>query len=205
MITDNELSRLSDMAQALRPEWPARTTRAFLARSMRNRTYADLALALAAVCADPESTSPARVEQPGPWWQAAKANTGRSSVPEVGPGRGVPACDRVGHEHETAHNCRACRAEELAETEADVAPLRPAPPPAEITAVAERHRRLTPKSDRRDFAQPEELRQPDHSAGANCARCGGFFIDDADGHEAHRTVFGHEPSRPAPVAAEAAS
>jgi hypothetical protein len=146
LITDNELSRLADMVQALRPEWPARTTRSFLARSMRNRTYADLMLALAAVCADPESTSPARVEQPGPWWQAAKANAGRSSVPEVGPGRGVTACDRVGHEHEAARNCRACRAERLAETEADTRPMQAAPPPAEVVAVAERHRRIAPTS-----------------------------------------------------------
>lgn len=193
MITDNELTRLADMVQALRPEWPSRTTRAFLARSMRNRAYADLCAALAVVCADPESTSPARVEQPGPWWQAAKANAGRSSVPEVGPGRGVAACDRVGHEHEAARNCRACRAERLAETEADTTPLQPAPPPPEITAVAERHRRVTPGPGRRDFAQTEELRQPDNSRGGNCARCGGFYIGDGDGQEAHRTVFGHQP------------
>lgn len=26
-----------------------------------------------------------------------------------------------------------------------------------------------------------------------CARCGGHFIDDADGQQAHSVVFGHHP------------
>lgn len=194
MISDNELTRLADMVQALRPEWPSRTTRAFLARTMRNRAYADLALALTAVCADPLSTTPARVEQPGPWWQAAKANMAQSTVPDPGPGRGTPRCRYPAHESEPADGCRLCAEGHNGE---------PAPMPDALVEVANRHRIKSSAGSRpsRDFAQPEELRQPDPEAIRRCARCNGAYIPDAPGADAHLAVFGHAPVAPAPTPA----
>ena len=114
MATDNELSRLADMAATLRPEWPARSVRTILARDHRDRAYADLAVALAALATDPATKTPARLAEHGHWWLATRHLAGRSEVVEVGPGRGTPRCDQPGHEHETAHACRACRAEAIA-------------------------------------------------------------------------------------------
>ncbi|HTY35380.1 hypothetical protein [Mycobacterium sp.] len=114
MLTDNELTRLADMAAALRPDWHARSVRAYLAKSAHaRRAYADVALALCAVAVDPKADTPARLDQHGPWWALHRALTG-SDVPDVGPGRGVQRCTKVGHEHEPATACRWCRSEAIA-------------------------------------------------------------------------------------------
>jgi len=111
MLDDRELTRLADMAAALRPDWHPRSTTAYLRRSQRHRGYADVGLALAFVALDPASDTPARLEQPGPWWQATRLHA--APPPPVGPGRGIPACRLPGHEHEPAHACRACRSERI--------------------------------------------------------------------------------------------
>lgn len=110
MATDLELDRVAGAVNALRPDWPVASLRTYLRSRHAGRAYADVAVALVAVAVDPASTTPARVEQPGPWWQATRA---------VGPGTYRPGpdgapCSRDGHEHEPAATCRACRAEYLA-------------------------------------------------------------------------------------------
>ena len=178
-MDDRELTRLADIAAAARPDWNHRSIRAFLAKNFATRAYADVAVAIVILAVQPENQTPRLLLDHGPWWQAV-GTAFRQQTQTPGPGA-EPACERVGHEHELARNCRACRAEALAETEVDAAPMQAAPPPAEVVAVAERHRRIAPKSGRRDFAQPEELRQPDNFSAHSCGRCGGFFIGDADG------------------------
>lgn len=121
MATDNELTRLAGMCAALRPDWNPRSIRAYLAAKHRDRAFTDLAVALAVLATDPETTTPGRLDEHGPWWIATRAlMTG--GVPEVGPGD-APRCNRPGHEHEAAAACRLCRAEQLTETP----PERPAP------------------------------------------------------------------------------
>ena len=193
MASDHELQIVAQVVGIVREDWVPRSVLAMLRRepSLRDRPYRWLAVAAVIVALDPASKTPKRLLEFGPWWQAAAVSTGEGTD-TPGPGK-EPACERVGHEHELARNCRACRAQALAETEVDAAPLEPAPPPAAITEVAERHRRLTPRSDRRDFAQTEELRQVDGFNVTRCQRCQGVYVDTADGSEAHRTVFGHEP------------
>jgi len=113
MLTDLELTRIADMASALRPDWNPRSVRAYLAGSVhRRRAYADVVLAMAAVAIDPRAKTPARLDQHGPWWTIHRALT-FGETPDVGPGRDT-ACHRPGHEHEPARACRWCRAEELA-------------------------------------------------------------------------------------------
>ncbi len=110
MATDLELDRVAAAVNALRPDWPVASLRTYLRSRHAGRAYADLAAALVAVAVDPASTTPARVEQPGPWWQATRAVGPTTYRP--GPD-GAP-CPRDGHEHEPAATCRACRAELLA-------------------------------------------------------------------------------------------
>lgn len=70
MAEDNELQRLAAMANALRPDWPVRSVLTALRTRHSTRAYADLAVALAWVAADPASKTPARLDEPGPWWTA---------------------------------------------------------------------------------------------------------------------------------------
>jgi hypothetical protein len=205
MMNDRELTRLADMGAALRPDWNARNLRAFFQNNLTARSFADSAVALAAIAADETQRTPRLLAEHGPWWTAAEVafrRTGATS--RIGPDPDAERCRYAGHEHEEADRCRACAAEravgDIPEPRSDAAPA-----PAGIVAVAERHRaqaRAVP--GQRRFAQPAELRPADHLAGttcircrtsgANCARCRGFFIDDQDGHNAHHAVFGHVPA-----------
>jgi hypothetical protein len=107
-------------------------------------------------------------------------------------------CERVGHETETAAHCRACAADRLADEAIQDAPMRPAPPPAEITAVAERHRAQVARgaSAGRQFAQPAELRPADGPGALRCARngCGAVYLDYPEARDAHVAIFGHQPA-----------
>lgn len=115
MLTDNQLTRLADAAAALRPDWQARSVRAYLASKFRDRTFQDVATALAVVATDPGTDTPARLELQGPWWTATRALSGwRGASTDPGPGRGASGCPRPGHNYEPANACRWCRAEELA-------------------------------------------------------------------------------------------
>ena len=136
MATDNELTRLADSANALRPEWAARSVRAYLAAHHRDRAFADLATALAVLATDPTTETPARLGEHGPWWLATRR---AQTVPDVGPGRGTPPCARPGHDHEPSHACRLCRAEALAgdPPERD-STSRPIPPPRDWRRDARR-------------------------------------------------------------------
>jgi hypothetical protein len=184
MATSNELTRIADAVNALRPEWIARSVRAVLDRpELRDRGFADLAVVMAAVAADPKSTTPARAAEPGPWWQATRANVGTPSTQLPGPGA-EPPCARPGHEHELSRACRLCRAEQLTALPPDDAEQRVVLPPDDFRPP----RRA---SDRRDFGQRFTLPAVDGPPIARC-RCGGAFTPDPDGRTAHRVVFGHE-------------
>lgn len=107
-------------------------------------------------------------------------------------------CERVGHETETATHCRACAADRLADETIPDDPMRPAPAPAEITAIAARHRAQVARgaSAGRDFAQPTELIPVDGSGVTRCARpgCAATYVDTPDARDAHLVVFGHQPA-----------
>src|SRR4051812_6426082 len=111
-LTDNDLSRLADMAHALRPQWDPRSVRAWLASNLRNRAAGDVAVALAVVAMRSEIKTPAVMASSGPWWGAPAPRVGGLS-PRVGPEPGEPRCRKPGHEHESARSCRLCRAESL--------------------------------------------------------------------------------------------
>lgn len=112
MPSHNEAQRLAAMANALRPDWPARSVLSILERDHTAQPFQDLAVALAFVATDPATKTPARLAEPGPWWNATLATP---STPDVGPGR-APRCEQDGHWHERAANCRLCASERLAPT-----------------------------------------------------------------------------------------
>lgn len=75
MPTPNEIERLAAMANQLRADWPIKSLRTYLAANLGARTYQDLAIALAYICTDPQTQTPARLLENGPWWAATAAHS----------------------------------------------------------------------------------------------------------------------------------
>jgi hypothetical protein len=70
--THDERQRLAAMANALRPDWQASSLYTHLTREHAPRGYRDLAVALAWIACDPDTKTPARLLEPGPWWSATR-------------------------------------------------------------------------------------------------------------------------------------
>lgn len=71
-MNENEAARIAAMAHALRPDWPVASLRTLLARhELATKSRRDVAVALAWVACETETTTPARVIESGPWWRAA--------------------------------------------------------------------------------------------------------------------------------------
>ena len=76
-----EVERLAKAANSLRPDWPWNSLVTFIETHLSDRAYRDAAVALAYVCADPETRTPKRILEPGPWW-----NVGAAAVKPTEPG-----------------------------------------------------------------------------------------------------------------------
>ncbi len=113
MLNRTEIERLAKMAHALRPDWPVSSLCTILNADHRDRAYADVAIALAVIATDPATKTPKRLSESGPWWSASQAVFGIRDT-ATPPRHTDPRCTKPGHEHELAHNCRSCRADNLA-------------------------------------------------------------------------------------------
>ncbi len=100
-----ELERLAGAISMLRPDWPAGSVKRFIAGrpELANRPLRDLGLALFWVATDPESKTPARVLEAGPWWWVLRTDS-RTTVPDVR----APACPD--HPENPATACADCAA-----------------------------------------------------------------------------------------------
>lgn len=112
MPDKTEIERIAAAMHALRPAWRTDSLRTFLTKHHADRPFADLAVAAVAVTLDERTTTPHLLNQHGPWWVAAY-EASRHGTPTVGPGL-EPRCEKPGHEHELARNCRCCASERLA-------------------------------------------------------------------------------------------
>lgn len=115
MATKTELERLAAAANALRPDWPAKSVLTYLERDHATKAYRDLAVALAHVAADPETRNPKRLSEPGPWWRLTTDTTEDHRAKR---------CPETGHGSYFAINCGACRSEQLAAADAAAAVAR---------------------------------------------------------------------------------
>lgn len=122
-LTDVEASRIADAVAALRPDWPARSVRALVAGRLRDRAFADVALALTAVAVDPASETPARVLEPGPWWTATRANRPGAATPVPS----TPTCPIHPGQPTGSKTCPRCLAEKAPAPDLRAALRRPAP------------------------------------------------------------------------------
>lgn len=122
-MNDNELRRLAHAINEHRPDWPIASLRTFIGKNLSNRTYRDASVALTWIACDmkpdgsPASSTPKRVLEAGPWWQAAviggDANGGRPNPPKR-----AEQCTRCGG---MLPDC-ACKREHLAATYDDETP-----------------------------------------------------------------------------------
>jgi hypothetical protein len=101
-MNTNEQTRLAAAIAILRPDWPQESLRTFIARDdqlLAKRPYQDAAVALVFVALDPATKTPARVNEPGPWWRIGRA--------EPEPVKGV-RCPRCRHTYMPTeqHECR---------------------------------------------------------------------------------------------------
>jgi hypothetical protein len=123
MIEKTEAARLAAAINALRPEWPAQSLLTFIGQNLQSRAYRDAVVALAWVAADPQSVTPARVLENGPWWKATQAQAGTVSA---------IAMRCPDHPAECAWDCKPC-SEDVADISAGLARVRAAmkdaPPP----------------------------------------------------------------------------
>lgn len=99
MPTTNEIERLAAAANALRPDWPVKSLRSHLAANHGTRTYRDLAVALAWICTDPATQTPARLAENGPWWAATSAHSVKAGERQRCPEHNIPL---------SAGNCERC-------------------------------------------------------------------------------------------------
>ena len=101
MTTHTERQRLAAMANALRPDWPLKSLYTLLTDDevLVKRSYRDVACALAWVGTDPETKTPARLSQPGPWW-----GTANTSVRPIASDK-AHHCDKCGIVHTALSPC----------------------------------------------------------------------------------------------------
>jgi len=104
MIDRTEIERLANAAHALRPDWPVKSLCTWLARDHAHRAYRDVAVALSWIATDPQSQTPKRMNELGPWWNATQPAGGYTDVR-------FERCPEPGHKSYPAHNCGACRSE----------------------------------------------------------------------------------------------
>jgi hypothetical protein len=71
MLTRNEAERLAAAIHCLRPEWPTSSLLTFLSKR-KDRALLDITVQLAWVAQLPESKTPARVDEDGPWKSAVR-------------------------------------------------------------------------------------------------------------------------------------
>lgn len=107
----NEAERLAAAVSQVRPDWPAQSVFAMLARpDLRDRSARDVAIALMWIAHDPDSRTPARVIEAGPWWMQVTA-TDRSQSGHQPPTRDQECATHPGG---WADHCAGCRADRLA-------------------------------------------------------------------------------------------
>lgn len=78
-MTKIELARLAAAINVLRPDWPITSLQTFLANGHHHRPLRDVAVALTWIATDPDTHSPGRLNEPGPWWHASRT----ADVPQV--------------------------------------------------------------------------------------------------------------------------
>jgi len=81
VLDQNEIGRLAGMGAALRPDWSARDLTVFIEHHFANRTYGDVAVAMAWVCARTRTETPDLLLESGAWWKATNTEAQSAARP----------------------------------------------------------------------------------------------------------------------------
>jgi hypothetical protein len=84
-MNEHEAERIAAALNMARPDWPKTSLMTLLKKHLMERPRRDVFVALAWVASEPNTATPARVLEAGPWWRAAAVeNTGggpRDNIP----------------------------------------------------------------------------------------------------------------------------
>lgn len=94
-MNQTDIQRLAASVNALRPDWPTKSLTTFIANNLGTRATIDAAVAMAWIATDPDTKTPARVLEAGPWWKATRP-------------AGAPTGEQPDQIH-SAEICRVCR------------------------------------------------------------------------------------------------
>ncbi|HEY2086278.1 MAG TPA: hypothetical protein VGH54_09665 [Mycobacterium sp.] len=106
MATINELERVAAMAVALRPDWVLSSVLTNLKANHGTRPFRDLAVAVAWIATDPDTLTPGRLLEAGPWWEATTPK-----APANATKRNSGICDRCRYPHPAGQPCDVKRDE----------------------------------------------------------------------------------------------
>jgi hypothetical protein len=81
VLTRNEIERLASAIHGLRPDWPVTSLVTFIARR-DTRPLLDLTIELAWVAQSPDTKSPARIDEDGPWKSAVRQQASQTTALE---------------------------------------------------------------------------------------------------------------------------
>lgn len=96
--TTDQAQKLAALGNTLRPDWKPGALLTFITQELKNRTFREIAIALAYIGTDPEIRTPGVLREPGPWWEAA-----RPIAPAASGGHGK--CDNCGIFHSPQSPC----------------------------------------------------------------------------------------------------
>lgn len=144
MSTPIELARIAAAINLLRPDWPTKSIQTLLENHHASRPYHDLAVAATWIATDPDTKTPARLAEAGPWWAALQT----SSTP------GPPVFDRDEWHGEFVAGAVPAPVDFRAQVEAVKATVVPSEP-----VVVE----VTPEQERRRAMVREHLTTPERA------------------------------------------
>lgn len=139
-IIDEHARPLAALMAALHPGWDIPGCRAALWNAKDRADVYELAHAAIELARRTDLRSPAVLAEDGPHWGKHQTPTGNEHR--------IARCDVIGHGSYPAHNCGACRAEDLEADEPPTPPPPPAPGPgADLVRAAMRQHGI-PVTDR---------------------------------------------------------
>ena len=138
-MNDHEAQRIAAAMHAARPDWPTASLLTLLRKNLIDRPRRDVFVALAWVASEPNTATPARVLEIGPWWRAAGVEGQSTKRPEPDNHDRCSTCalakDRCRSLHADDHDFRPWTEKPQIDTKATVAALKgfiePMSPPPE--------------------------------------------------------------------------
>ena len=183
-MNDHEIDRIAAAMNMLRPDWPKQQLKTLLRdERIASRPRRDVCVALAWIASEPNSHTPYRVLEVGPWWRAAAVEGGGTVRDKVSSIERCSVCSQAeakcrsmwGDDHEFESSAAAAKRKAasapdavkgaVAALKAEVAETPPREPPRGrgLEALADRNPRLRARVDalRATLPATPPMREPE--------------------------------------------